>query len=123
MRAGNVIGGGDFAPDRILPDCIRSAMAGEEIVLRNPYSVRPYQHVLEPLMAYLLVAKRQMEDAHIAGSYNIGPDACDCIATRGERIFFVRHGERVLCGRIIVSTMLRMRRIACAWIICKSKKP
>lgn len=81
MRAGNVIGGGDFAPDRILPDCIRSAMAGEDIFLRNPYSVRPYQHVLEPLMAYLLVAKRQMEDARIAGSYNVGPDVCDCITT------------------------------------------
>lgn len=81
MRAGNVIGGGDFAPDRILPDCIRSVMSQQEIDVRNPYSVRPYQHVLEPLMAYLLVAKRQMEDAGVAGNYNVGPDACDCITT------------------------------------------
>ncbi len=81
MRAGNVIGGGDFAPDRILPDCIRSAFAGEPIIVRNPNSVRPYQHVLEPLMAYLLVAKRQMEDHTLAGSYNVGPDECDCVTT------------------------------------------
>ena len=51
-RAGNVIGGGDFANDRIIPDCIRAAARKEEIVVRNPYSTRPYQHVLEPLGAY-----------------------------------------------------------------------
>lgn len=81
MRAGNVIGGGDFAPDRIIPDCVRSALAGQPIVVRNPDSVRPYQHVLEPLMAYLLVAKRQFEDPHLAGSYNVGPDEADCVTT------------------------------------------
>lgn len=96
MRAGNVIGGGDFAPDRILPDCIRSAISGEKIFLRNPFSVRPYQHILEPLMAYLLVAKRQMEDAHIAGSYNIGPDVCDCITTGAlADLFCEAWGENV----------------------------
>ena len=52
-RAGNVIGGGDFANDRIIPDCIRAAMKQEDIVVRNPFSTRPYQHVLEPLYAYL----------------------------------------------------------------------
>ena len=56
MRAGNVIGGGDFAADRIIPDCIRAAVSGQEIVIRNPHSVRPYQHVLEPIKAYLTVA-------------------------------------------------------------------
>ena len=81
MRAGNVIGGGDFAPDRIIPDCIRSAMAGQPIEVRNPYSVRPYQHVLEPLMAYLLVAQAQLEHPDLAGSYNIGPDDVDCVTT------------------------------------------
>lgn len=81
MRAGNVIGGGDFAPDRILPDCIRSALAGEPIIVRNPYSIRPYQHVLEALVAYLLVAKEQYEDSALAGSYNVGPNDADCITT------------------------------------------
>ena len=57
-RAGNVIGGGDFANDRIVPDCIRAAVKHEDIVVRNPYSTRPYQHVLEPLYAYLLIAMK-----------------------------------------------------------------
>ena len=80
-RAGNVIGGGDFAPDRILPDCIRAAEKGRPILLRHPASVRPYQHVLEALYAYLLIAKGQYENPSLAGSYNIGPDEKDCIAT------------------------------------------
>ena len=84
-RAGNVIGGGDFAQDRIIPDCIRAAMDGQEIIVRNPYSVRPYQHVLEPLFAYLLIAKKQYEDIEYAGFYNVGPDECDCITT-GELV-------------------------------------
>ena len=81
MRAGNVIGGGDFAADRIIPDCVRAAVKGEEIIIRNPYAVRPFQHVLEPIMAYLMVAQRQYEDKALAGSYNIGPDEKDCITT------------------------------------------
>lgn len=80
-RAGNVIGGGDFAPDRIIPDCVRAVQKGEAIRLRNPSSIRPYQHVLEPLSAYLLIAQRQYEDASLAGSYNVGPDSCDCLTT------------------------------------------
>ena len=80
-RAGNVIGGGDFAADRIIPDCVRAALGGEEIVVRNPYSTRPYQHVLEPLMAYLMIAARQYEDGKYAGYYNVGPDDRDCFAT------------------------------------------
>lgn len=80
-RAGNVIGGGDFARDRILPDCIRSARRGEAIRLRSPRSVRPYQHVLEPLSAYLLIAKAQYENFQKAGTYNIGPPAEGCLTT------------------------------------------
>ena len=80
-RAGNVIGGGDFAKDRIIPDCVRAVLAGETIKLRNPYSLRPYQHVLEALSAYLLIAQRQYEDAALADSYNVGPDNCDCVTT------------------------------------------
>ena len=80
-RAGNVIGGGDFASDRIIPDCVRAVASGKDIVVRNPYSTRPYQHVLEPVYAYLLIAMNQYEDNSFAGSYNVGPDECDCITT------------------------------------------
>ncbi len=80
-RAGNVIGGGDFSGDRILPDCIRAAQAGEDIVVRNPNSTRPYQHVLEPIMAYLMIAAAQYENGKYAGYYNVGPDERDCFRT------------------------------------------
>lgn len=80
-RAGNVIGGGDFASDRILPDCVRAAEKKETIVVRNPHSIRPYQYVLEPLFAYLTIAKAQYEDIKYEGYYNIGPDDCDCVTT------------------------------------------
>ena len=80
-RAGNVIGGGDFASDRIIPDCVRAVQAGSKILVRNPYSTRPYQHVLEPLFAYLMIAQRQYEDRALSGWYNVGPDECDCIRT------------------------------------------
>ena len=84
-RAGNVIGGGDFANDRIIPDCIRAVAAGEVIGVRNPFSIRPYQHVLEPLAVYLLIAEKQYEDISYAGFYNVGPDECDCVTT-GELV-------------------------------------
>ena len=80
-RAGNVIGGGDFASDRIIPDCIRAATEGRKIGVRNAHSVRPYQHVLEPLSVYLQVAARQYEDLKYADCYNIGPDDSDCVTT------------------------------------------
>ena len=80
-RAGNVIGGGDFANDRIIPDCIRAAIKHEAIVVRNPFSTRPYQHVLEPLYAYLMIAAMQYQDIKYAGYYNVGPDDVDCFQT------------------------------------------
>lgn len=80
-RAGNVIGGGDYAPDRIIPDCVRAAEKSEDIVVRNPYSTRPYQHVLEPLNVYLTIAKEQYLDHSKAGFYNVGPDESDCVTT------------------------------------------
>ena len=80
-RAGNVIGGGDFAPHRIVPDCVRAVLAGEPLRIRNPYSTRPYQHVLEPLCAYLQLAAAQVERPELAGWYNVGPDECDCVTT------------------------------------------
>lgn len=90
-RAGNVIGGGDFASDRIIPDCVRAIKAGEKIGVRNPYSIRPYQHVLEPLSAYLTIAERQYEDKHYAGFYNVGPDDCDCVTTGDLVDLFCKH--------------------------------
>ena len=80
-RAGNVIGGGDFANDRIIPDCIRAAAKHDNILVRNPYSTRPYQHVLEPLYAYLVIAMKQYEDKKYADYYNVGPDDVDCFQT------------------------------------------
>ena len=93
-RAGNVIGGGDFANDRIVPDSVRAVMSGEQIIVRNPYSTRPFQHVLEPLYVYLLIAMKQYENRDFAGYYNVGPDDSDCITT-GELcdIFCKHYGE------------------------------
>lgn len=85
VRAGNVIGGGDFAHDRIIPDCVRSVMTGKPLVVRNPHSVRPYEHVLEPVTVYLMVAARQCEEPALAGWYNIGPDETGCVST-GELV-------------------------------------
>ena len=84
-RAGNVIGGGDFAKDRIIPDCVRSALRHEPIIVRNPYSTRPYQYVLEPVFAYLMIAAKQYQDVKYAGYYNVGPDDRDCFQT-GELV-------------------------------------
>ena len=80
-RAGNVIGGGDFSADRIVPDCVRAAMAKQPIQVRNPNSIRPYQHVLEPLYAYLTICQAQYEHPELADAYNVGPDDTDCVQT------------------------------------------
>ena len=89
-RAGNVIGGGDFAPNRIIPDCVRAAMAHEPILVRSPDAILPYQHVLEPLFVYLMIAARQLEDGKYAGYYNVGPDERDCLTTGELTELFVR---------------------------------
>ncbi len=97
-RAGNVIGGGDFAADRILPDCVRAMAAGKEIIVRNPYSVRPFQHVLEPLFAYLMIAQRQAEDHSFENTYNVGPDESDCVTTGDlTDLFCTSWGEGAHC--------------------------
>lgn len=90
-RAGNVIGGGDFANDRIIPDCVRAAMRHEKIIVRNPFSTRPYQHVLEPIYAYLMIAAAQYDDGRYAGFYNVGPDDRDCFRTGDLVDMFARH--------------------------------
>ena len=89
-RAGNVIGGGDFAPDRIIPDCIRAAVRGTVIDIRSPDSTRPYQHVLEPLSVYLTIAARQTADASLVGAWNVGPDDADCVTTGALADLFCR---------------------------------
>lgn len=81
VRAGNVIGGGDFSADRIIPDCVRAAIKNEEIVVRNPNSIRPYQHVFEALSGYLLIAQKQYKDKSFEGCYNIGPNDEGCVTT------------------------------------------
>ncbi len=93
-RAGNVIGGGDFAPDRIIPDCVRAASKGERIFIRNPNSIRPYQHVLEAVGAYLMIAEMQFNDRRYEGAYNVGPDEED-VKTTGAlaKLFCEKWGE------------------------------
>lgn len=100
MRAGNVIGGGDFAADRIIPDCVRAAAEGKDIIIRNPYAVRPFQHVLEPVTAYLMVAAKQYEDKTLLGNYNVGPDEKDCIAV-GELASLFCEAWKGQTGRVI----------------------
>ncbi|WP_323737452.1 CDP-glucose 4,6-dehydratase [Methanosphaera sp. ISO3-F5] len=100
-RAGNVIGGGDFAKDRIIPDCVRASINKEDIIIRNPYSIRPYQHVLEPLFVYLTIVMKQYKDDAFAGYYNVGPDERDCLTT-GEIAglycdFFNKNSEDKIC--------------------------
>lgn len=95
-RAGNVIGGGDFAKDRIIPDCVRAVENKADIIVRNPYSTRPYQHVLEPVCTYLFLAKLQYENSSLAGEYNIGPDDVDCVNTGTLVDIFCRYwGENI----------------------------
>lgn len=91
VRAGNVIGGGDFAKDRIVPDCIRAWEKHETIVLRNPNSTRPFQHVLEPLGAYLLLAQKQYENPNLSGNYNVGPNEDSCISVKELCDIFCRY--------------------------------
>ncbi len=96
VRAGNVIGGGDFSKDRIIPDCVRMAQQEKPIVVRNPYSTRPYQHVLEPLFVYLMIGAEQYKDRNFQGYYNVGPDEKDCFRTGALVDLFVRHwGEKI----------------------------
>lgn len=72
-RAGNVIGGGDWSADRLIPDAVRAWQAGTTLKIRRPQAIRPWQHVLEPLAGYLVLAQRLWDDADLAGAYNFGP--------------------------------------------------
>lgn len=95
-RAGNVIGGGDFANDRIIPDCVRAAIDKRDIIVRNPHSIRPYQHVIEPLYAYLMIAAKQYDKGKYTDFYNVGPDESDCFKTSAlVDLFVVKWGEGI----------------------------
>lgn len=78
-RAGNVIGGGDWAADRLIPDGMRAWCAGRTLEIRNPSAIRPWQHVLEPLHGYLTLAERLWSEPALASSFNFGPDPADCV--------------------------------------------
>ena len=88
-RAGNVIGGGDWAEDRLLPDAVRAWSTGQVLQIRRPEAIRPWQHVLEPLAAYLLMAERLYEQPELAGAYNFGPQTHEA-ATVAEVITSAR---------------------------------
>jgi CDP-glucose 4,6-dehydratase len=81
-RAGNVIGGGDWAEDRLIPDAIRAWRAGNPLHIRHPDAVRPWQHVLEPLGGYLILAQKLWEHPTLSGAYNFGPDPSEISTVR-----------------------------------------
>lgn len=82
-RAGNVIGGGDYSLDRIIPDCVKSAIVLRDIGVRNPKSTRPYQFVLEPLLGYVILAKKLYENPdNYCEAFNFGPDRNSCVNTQ-----------------------------------------
>ena len=85
-RAGNVIGGGDWGRDRLLPDLVRAREGGEPVTLRHPDAVRPWQHVLDPLAGYLLLAERLWESAEYADAWNFGPDDAQTVRWVVERV-------------------------------------
>jgi len=99
-RAGNVIGGGDFAADRVIPDCVRAVLKGEMILLRNPDAIRPWQHVLDPLSGYLLLARKLYENGErFASAWNFGPEDSDARTVEWlVRRFCEKWGEGAMCG-------------------------
>lgn len=91
VRSGNVIGGGDYNIDRIIPDCYRAACNSSKICIRNPLSIRPYQHVIESIYAYLVIAQKQYGSKAIEGAYNVGPNESDCVTTAMLADYFVKY--------------------------------
>ena len=81
-RAGNVIGGGDWSEDRLIPDAVRAWQAGQPLVIRSPGAIRPWQHVLDPLAGYLTLAQKLFEEAKLAGAYNFGPQTDEAATVR-----------------------------------------
>lgn len=96
VRAGNVIGGGDFSENRIIPDCTKALFSNKCIEIRNPNSIRPYQHVLEPIFSYILLAFKQYHDYSIGDNYNVGPDIQDTVKTKDLVELFCEHSYKDL---------------------------
>ena len=88
-RAGNVIGGGDWSEDRIIPDAVKAWEAGARLTVRRPLAIRPWQHVLEPLFGYLRLARRLWDEPQLAGAYNFGPHTHEAIAV-GDLVAMAR---------------------------------
>jgi CDP-glucose 4,6-dehydratase len=91
VRSGNVIGGGDFSENRIIPDCFRALINRKVLNVRNPNSSRPYLHVLDSLFAYLIIAKEQYFNNALASAYNCGPNESASITTKDLVTLFSRH--------------------------------
>lgn len=81
-RAGNVIGGGDWSEDRLIPDAVRAWQSGQPLEIRRPQAIRPWQHVLEPLSGYLTLAQKLWEQPGLAGAYNFGPETSEAVTVR-----------------------------------------
>ncbi|WP_066799734.1 CDP-glucose 4,6-dehydratase [Sphingomonas soli] len=96
-RAGNVIGGGDFAEDRLVPDAVRAFASGKPLQIRNPLAIRPWQHVLEPLVGYLMLAERLHGDTGFGGGWNFGPALGDAAPVREVADLFVGHWGEGAC--------------------------
>jgi CDP-glucose 4,6-dehydratase len=98
-RAGNVIGGGDWSMDRIVPDMVRAAVTGQPVAIRNPNATRPWQHVLEPLAGYLLLGQRLWErpEAH-ARAWNFGPDDQAHLSVGALAEIFAQHWPQLRCA-------------------------
>ncbi len=98
-RAGNVIGGGDWSEDRLLPDLVRSATSGQTTAIRSPLSTRPWQHVLEPLAGYLMLGERLLADPRSAAeAWNFGPDASGQLSVAQVIVAFARRWPAVRCA-------------------------
>lgn len=124
-RAGNVIGGGDFAKDRIVPDCARIALGlnkEKSILIRNPNSVRPYQHVLEPLFGYLLIAEKQYENSSYEGAYNIGPKEEECINTKDLVEIFCKEWQEGLDWEVLQKEHLKEQKHEAGFLRLNSNK-
>ena len=97
-RAGNVVGGGDWSEDRLIPDLVRSAVSGKPVAILYPQATRPWQHVLEPLSGYLMLGERLLADPHgDAEAWNFGPDASGQLSVAQVIVAFARHWPAVRC--------------------------
>ena len=99
-RAGNVIGGGDWLEDRLIPDAVRAWQAARALEIRRPQAIRPWQHVLEPLAGYLTLAQKLWEEPELAGAYNFGPETREAVNVRQvvEMARAAYGGGEVICG-------------------------